>query len=112
MMTGWRISSTRRPHRRGRCIIGKPKAPKSPDPVATAAAQTGTNVTTALANAQLNNVNQYGPDGSVTYTTSGGQNFTDPSTGKTYYVPQYNQYTSLSPQQQAIKDQSDAAELN
>lgn len=92
--------------------MGKPSAPKAPDPVKTAAAQTGTNVTTALANAQLNNVNQYGPDGSVTYTTSGGQNFTDPSTGKTYYVPQYNQTTKLSDAQQAIKDQTDKASLN
>lgn len=90
----------------------KSSAPKAPDPKETAAAQTGTNVTTALANAQLNNVNQYGPDGSVTYTTTGGQTFRDPSTGASYYVPQYNQYTTLSPQQQAIKNESDAAELN
>lgn len=92
--------------------MGKPSAPKAPDPVKTAAAQTGTNVTTALANAQLNNVNQYGPDGSVTYTTSGGQNFTDPSTGQTYFVPQYNQTTKLSDAQQAIKNQTDKASLN
>jgi len=92
--------------------VGKPKAPKSPDPKETAAAQTGTNVTTALANAQLGNVNQYGPDGSVTYTTNGGRNFTDPTSGATYFIPQYEQRTTLSPQQQAIKNQTDAAELN
>lgn len=92
--------------------MGKSKAPAAPDPAKTAAAQTGTNVTTALANAQLNNVNQYGPDGSVTYTQTGGKSFTDPSSGQTYNIPQYNQYTTLSPQQQAIKDQSDAASLN
>lgn len=92
--------------------MGKPKAPKAPDPKETAAAQTGTNVTTALANAQLGNVNQYGPDGSVTYSTSGGQTFRDPTTGASYFVPQYNQTTSLSPAQQAIKDQNDAATLN
>lgn len=90
----------------------KSSAPAAPDPKVTAAAQTGTNVTTALANAQLNNVNQYGPDGSVTYTQTGGTKFTDPSSGQTYTIPQYNQYTTLSPQQQAIKDQSDAASLN
>jgi hypothetical protein len=92
--------------------MGKPKAPKAPDPKVTAAAQTGTNVVTALANAQLGNVNQYGPDGSVTYSTNGSRSFTDPTSGATYNIPQYEQTTSLSPQQQAIKNQSDAASLN
>ncbi len=92
--------------------MGKPKAPKAPDPKVTAAAQTGTNVTTALANAQLGNVNQYGPDGSVTYSTNGSRSFTDPTSGATYNIPQYEQRTTLSPQQQAIKAQSDAASLN
>lgn len=92
--------------------MGKPKAPKAPDPKETAAAQTGTNVTTALANAQLGNVNQYGPDGSVVYSTSGTKSFTDPTSGSTYNIPQYTQTTTLSPEQQAIKAQSDAASLN
>ncbi|CDM57680.1 tail fiber domain-containing protein [Rhizobium sp. T136] len=92
--------------------MGKPKAPAAPDPAKTAAAQTGTNVTTALANAQLGNVNQYGPDGSVTYSQNGGTTFTDPTSGAKYFIPQYTQTTSLSPQQQAIKNQSDAASLN
>ncbi len=92
--------------------MGKPKAPKAPDPKETAAAQTGTNVTTALANAQLGNVNQYGPDGSITYTTNGGQTFKDPTSGVEYFIPQYEQTTSLSPEQQAIKAQNDKASLN
>jgi hypothetical protein len=92
--------------------MGKPKSPKAPDPKETAAAQTGTNVTTALANAQLGNVNQYGPDGSVTYSTNGSKSFTDPTSGATYNIPQYTQTTTLSPQQQAIKAQTDAASLN
>lgn len=92
--------------------MGKAKPPKSPDPKETAAAQTGTNVATALANAQLGNVNQYGPDGSVTYSTSGYQTIKDPTSGATYNIPQYNQYTTLSGAQQAIKDQTDAASLN
>lgn len=92
--------------------MGKPKAPKAPDPKETAAAQTGTNVTTALANAQLGNVNQYGPDGSVTYTTNGSRSFRDPTSGATYDIPQYVQTTTLSPEQQAIKAQNDAASLN
>jgi hypothetical protein len=92
--------------------VGKPKAPTPPSPKETGAAQTATNITTALANAQLGNVNQYGPDGSETYSTSGGQNFTDPTTGASYFIPQYNKTTTLSPQQQAIKNQNDAASLN
>ena len=88
------------------------KAPAAPDPKETAAAQTGTNVTTALANAQLGNVNQYGPDGSVTYKTNGGQTFVDPTSGAKYFIPQYEQTTSLSPQQQLIKNENDKAQLN
>lgn len=65
-----------------------------------------------MANAQLGNVNQYGPDGSVTYSTNGSRSFTDPTTGATYNIPQYEQRTTLSQQQQAIKNQSDAASLN
>lgn len=92
--------------------MGKPSAPKAPDPQKTAAAQTGTNVSTALANAALGNVNQIGPDGSVTYSTKGGQWIEDPTSKARYFVPQYVQKTSLTPQQQAIKNQNDKASLN
>ncbi len=92
--------------------MGKPKAPTPPSPKETAAAQTGTNVVTALANAQLGNVNQYGPDGSVTYSEDGYKTITDPTNGATYNIPRYTQTTTLSAAQQAIKDQNDAAGLN
>lgn len=62
--------------------MGKGKAPKSPDPVATAAAQTAQNKETALWNAQLNNVNQITPYGNLTYTQTGG--------GKQYNMDAYN----------------------
>lgn len=88
------------------------KAPDPVDPKETGAAQTSTNVTTALANAQLNNVNQYGPNGSKTYSTSGSKNFTDPTTGASYNIPQYNETTTLSDAQQRIKDQNDGASFN
>ena len=93
--------------------MGKPKAPKPPDPAKTAAAQTGTNVTTALANAQLGNTNLVTPDGSRTFSTDPGQTqtFTDPSSGAVYEVPRYTQTDTLSPEQQAIKDQQDQASL-
>ncbi len=78
----------------------------------TAAAQTGTNVSTAIANAHLNNVNQVTPDGTLTYTQSGTYKMTDPYTGKTYDIPNWTATQTLSQQQQAIKDQTDSAELN
>lgn len=92
--------------------MSKPKAPKAPDPIATGAAQTGTNVATAIANSQLNNINQVGPDGSLTYTNDGNYTFTDPTSGHTYTIPKVTQTTTLSPAQQAIADQQNAASLN
>lgn len=58
----------------------------------TAAAQTQGNIDTAKVQAGLNRVNQYGPQGSVTYSV-------DPS-GITW-----NQYTNLSPEQQNLYNQ-------
>lgn len=51
-------------------VIGKssPAAPAAPDPVATAQAQTASNEATARTNAALNRVNQYTPQGTLTYT--------------------------------------------
>lgn len=92
--------------------MGKSKAPKSPDPKETSAAQTGTNIGTAVANSYLNNVNQVTPDGSLTYSQTGMQKYYDPYTGKTYDIPQFTATQQLSQQQQAIKDQEDATNLN
>lgn len=85
--------------------------PKAPDPVATAAAQSGMNRDTAQTQQLTNMINQQGPDGSLTYNKTGDASFVD-SNGKTVWVPQYTATTSLSGQQQAIKDQTDAASLN
>lgn len=92
--------------------MSKPRAPAPPDPKETAAASTGTNVATALANASLNNVNQVGPDGSKTYSQSGTYKFTDPYTGHSYDIPNYTQTTTLSPQQQALYDLNNQTEQN
>ncbi|MER9533046.1 tail fiber domain-containing protein [Mesorhizobium sp. M0309] len=89
-----------------------PSAPKPPDPKETAAASTGTNVSTAIANANLGNVNQVTPDGSLTYTQSGTYIQKDPYTGQSYEIPRYTATQTLSPEQQAIKAQSDSAKLN
>ncbi|ESZ17541.1 MULTISPECIES: hypothetical protein [unclassified Mesorhizobium] len=92
--------------------MGKASAPKPPDPKETSAASTGTNISTAIANSYLNNANQVGPDGTITYTNSGTQSITDPYTGKTYQIPTRTATTTLSAAQQAIKDQTDKAQLN
>lgn len=184
---------------------GKNSAPEPTDPKETSAAQTGTNVGTAIANSILQNPNQITPDGTLTYyvggvpgvngttgTTAGtagstpaayipeitytgpsqssdgigipfsgipqkegkdgnaqqptpgayrvgdasfdsqeaaqryrdqlvnsanaggGDYYTysDPYTGETYQIPRVTAVQTLSEAQQAIKDQSDAAELN
>ena len=61
----------------------KPDPPTPPNPYQTAAAQTGTNVATGVANAFLNNVNQSNPQGSLNYDVSGTYSWQDPSTGQT-----------------------------
>lgn len=88
------------------------KAPTPPDPKQTAGAQTAQNVSTAIAQGTLNNVNQVTPDGSLTYETTGYETLTDPNTGATYQIPKTTATQTLSESQQAIKDQQDAAELN
>lgn len=81
---------------------GSNSQPAPPDPVKTAQAQTATNIETAIAQSQLNNVNQVTPYGNLTYEQTGtGQNG----------VPIYTATQTLSPEQQAILDQSQAAEL-
>lgn len=91
--------------------MGK-KAPAPTDPRQTSAAQTGTNVSTAIANAFMQNMNEYGPDGTKTFDQTGMTSVTDPYTGKTYEIPRFSVTTTLSPQQQAIKEQQDAASMN
>jgi hypothetical protein len=92
--------------------MGKSKAPTPPDPKATAAAQTSTNIGTAVANGYLGNVNQVTPDGKLTYQVTGSNNWTDPLSGKAYDLPSWTAIQELSPEQAAIKKQNDAANLN
>jgi hypothetical protein len=88
--------------------LSKPDPPTPPDPAATARAQTGTNVSTAVANAYLGNVNQNTPDGSLSYNPSGSYAFTDPSNGQTYNIPTFTATQSLSPTQLALKNTQDS----
>lgn len=73
--------------------MSKPKPPTPPDPAATIAAQTAGNLSTATANAQLNNVNQNTPYGSVSYTEQPGANG----------IPRWTQTTTESPTQQQLR---------
>ena len=92
--------------------MSKPDPPTPPNPIATAAAQTGTNVSTAVANSYLNNVNQVTPDGSLTYSDTGTHSWTDPSTGQTYNIPTRTATQTLSPTGQQLKDVSNQTKLN
>jgi hypothetical protein len=89
--------------------MGK-NAPSPPDPRETSAASTGTNV--SIANAWLGNINEVGPDGSTSIARTGTESMFDPYTKKSYDIPTFTRTTQLSPQQQLIKEQQDAASLN
>ncbi|MBX4938656.1 tail fiber domain-containing protein [Rhizobium binae] len=91
-------------------MVSTPKAPKAPDPTQTAAAQTATNVDTAIANAGLSHTNQYTPDGSLEYKVTGYQTMKDQN-GKSYQLPTYSAYQSYSPENQAIYDQTQQTQL-
>ena len=77
--------------------------PDYPDPAETAAAQATMNKETAIATYGLNATNQVTPYGNVTYDQIGTW-----SDG----TPRYQQTTSLSPEQQAVLDQTEGAQLN
>lgn len=87
-------------------------APAPTPPKETSAAQTGTSVSTSIANAFLQNMNETTADGTKTFDQTGSYSFTDPYTGQTYDVPRFSVTQTLSPAQQAIKDQNDSASLN
>lgn len=88
--------------------MSKPKAPEPPDPKVTAAAQTGTNVSTAIANASLGNVNQVTPYGNLTYTQS-GQQFVNDANGGVWYKGPNGQYTQTRPASTATAATTSAA---
>lgn len=88
------------------------KAPDPTPPKETSAASTGTNVSTSIANAFLNNPNEITADGTKTTDVTGNYAWTDPYTGQSYNVPRFTTTQTLSDQQKAIKAQQDAASLN
>lgn len=91
--------------------MGK-SAPKAPDPVETATAQAAANRSTAITQQNLNMVNQANPWGSVTYDQTGTRSHFDEMSGNWVETPAFTQTTVLSPEQQRIFEQSQAAEGN
>lgn len=87
-------------------------APAAPNPKDTAAAQTGTSVSTAIANAGLNSVDQVTPDGSLTYETIGYDTMTDPYTGQTYQIPKRRATQTLSEAGQQVFDTNNVTKQN
>lgn len=92
--------------------MGKKSSPAPTPPAETSAAQTSSNVSTAIANSFLQNPSEITPDGSTSVNPTGNYSWTDPYTGKSYNIPTFTRTTTLSPAQQAIKTQSDASSLN
>ena len=90
----------------------KPDPPTPPNPVTTAAAQTSSNVQSAVANAYLNNVNQVTPEGSLSYAVSGNYGWTDPTTGQTYQIPTFTSTQSLTPQGQQLLNTTNQTKQN
>jgi hypothetical protein len=92
--------------------MGKPDPPTPPNPFQTAAAATGTNVSTAVANAFLNNTNQTTPTGTLNYDVTGNYGWTDPTTGSTYNIPRFTASQALTPEGQNIQNQTLGAQQN
>lgn len=93
--------------------MGKPDAPDTPDPRETSAAQTGTNVGTAIANTMMGNVNQIGADGSsLRYNQTGSYKYKDPYTGESYDIPTFTSREQLSDKAQGIYNKNQAAQGN
>jgi hypothetical protein len=83
--------------------MGKPKAPPPPDYAAAAKAQGEANVNSSLATNYMNQVNQTGPYGSITYNRSNTDGYTLPDGT---FVPNTTVTTTLSPEQQKLYDQN------
>lgn len=87
-------------------------APEPTPAKESSAAQTGSSVSTGIANAFLQNMNEVTPDGTKTFEQDDSYSFTDPYTGESYEVPRFTVTQTLNEQQQAIKDKNDQASLN
>jgi hypothetical protein len=87
-------------------------APDAPDPKETGAAQTGTNVGTAIANTMMGFVDQKTPWGKLKYEQTGDYKYKDPYTGEKYKIPTFSATQKLTPKQQAINQTNLATQKN
>lgn len=112
------------------------KAPKAPDPVATAQAQGAMNRDTAVTQQQLNMIDQYTPYGNLIYSQT-GSSFSPSESGQSYFwnqqtgeysttrpagegwqevkgnlTPKYQATQTLSPEQQGIFNETTQAQTN
>lgn len=92
--------------------MGKASPPQPPDPRDTSAANTGTNVSTAIANAFLTNPNENTPYGSRNVSVTGDYSWTDPYTDEQYTVPRFTIDQSYTPDGQFLVDEQMRASKN
>ncbi|TDR95677.1 tail fiber domain-containing protein [Enterovirga rhinocerotis] len=92
--------------------MSTPKAPAAPDPVMTAMMQNQLNRSTAITQQGLNMIDQVGPDGTLTYSQTGEQQFTDPLTGQKYSIPKYTATTQLSESGQRVQALNNTTQEN
>lgn len=92
--------------------MGKPRSPRPADPRITAGAQTSTNIGTAIAQQNLNNINQITPYGNLSYEQTGSYTYTDPNSGDQHEIPTFTATQTLSPDQRAVLDQNNRSSLN
>jgi hypothetical protein len=93
--------------------MGGSSPPPPTPPKETSAAQTGANISTAIANNFMSNANLIGADGSTQMTNqTGTYRFTDPYTSQSYDIPTFTRTESLSPVRQQTLAQNNQANLN
>lgn len=91
--------------------MGGSSPPEPPDPQETAAAQTSTNIGTAIANAYLQNIARDTPEGSLRYDVYDNYKYTDPSSGNVHEIPLIRAVEQLTPMGQQIRDEQTQAKL-
>lgn len=86
--------------------------PEAPDPKETGAAQTGTNVGTAIANTMMGFVDQKTPWGKLKYEQTGTYKYKDPYTGEKYKIPTFKATQKLTPKQKELNRVNQNTQIN
>lgn len=86
--------------------------PKPTPPRETSAATTASNVTTAIANAYLQNMDETTPYGTKSFTNKGSQSVYDPYTDKTHDIPTFAVSQTLTPAGQRLQDTNVSTQQN